>query len=225
MVGRFAVEHESPGRGAGVRIGAPRVLLERRRRRRRRRAVRGPVPHSHDQAVGGDAEVQRAARRPVHVDDVVDHAHAKAVDVEVRVARLERIEGPELAGDAAAGERGALVLLEAPADAVLARLGADAEHVRPVDELVVADAGEAEDESEEGVVGEGAEEHAADVGGDFEHRRGDDVAEFGAPDGGLEGDARLKLVERDEGAERDAVRVGLVERCYRRAAAAERSCA
>ena len=124
--------------------------------------------------------------------------------------RLERIERPELARDAAMRERRALVLFQPAADPHLARVGTHAEHVRPVDDLVVADAREAEDEAEQRVAGHRAEQDAADVRGDLEHGRGDDIAELGAPHRDLQRDAGLVFGGRDERAEMHAVRVGLV---------------
>src|SRR5262245_595754 len=156
--------------------------------------------------------MQRAARGAVHIDRVVDDANAEAIDVEVGVAGLQRIERPELTRDAASCELGALGFLEPASDAHLARFGANAEHVRPVNDFVVSHSGEAEDESDQHIVSEGAENEAPDVRGDLQDGGGNDIGELGAPDGDLEIDARLELVERLEVP--DAGRLGIGFRRY-----------
>src|SRR5215213_4400463 len=80
----------------------------------------------HDETVGREAVVQRARGDAVHVLDVVDETNAETIEVEMRVARLERVERPQHARDAAARELGALHLLEVPADARAADVFADA---------------------------------------------------------------------------------------------------
>src|SRR6478672_2244635 len=47
-----------------------------------------------DEPIGADATVQRTLRVTVHVFDVFGDAHTEHVEVEVRVARNERIVGP-----------------------------------------------------------------------------------------------------------------------------------
>jgi hypothetical protein len=65
----------------------------------------------------------------------------------------------------------ALELFELTSDAHFARLSEDAEHVRPMHDLAVSDAGEAEHEANEGVGGERTDHEAADVGRRLEQGR------------------------------------------------------
>src|SRR5437764_1185773 len=126
----------------------------------------------------------------VHVDHVLQYPHAQPVEVQVRVAGDERVEGPVHQAHAPLEQGVALKLLESAADAVVAQLGSHGEHVGPVDQPAVLDAGHAEHEAEEPVLGvEGAGRNAAEPLADLEDSGGNALAEGGAPGVLLQGDA------------------------------------
>ena len=136
----------------------------------------------HDEAVRVQSGVQRAARVAVHVDDVLHGRRPEAVQVEVGVARHERIVRPQHAADVSFQELVALKLLEPLAEAGPARLGPHREHVRPVHELAVADAADPEDEAEQPAVSvERARRHPADPLGDHQNGGRHDVPRSARP--------------------------------------------
>src|SRR5207302_589732 len=113
----------------------------------------------------------------------------------VRVASDEGVEGPVDRAHAELQQRLALKLLEPAADAVVAQLGADGQHIGPVDQPSVLDAGDAEDEADGPVPGvEGARSHAAQALADLEDSGRDALAEVGAPRLVLQGDAGGEVI-------------------------------
>src|SRR5207237_331750 len=107
----------------------------------------------------------------------------------------EGVEGPVDRAHAELQQRLALKLLEPAADAVVAQLGADGQHIGPVDQPSVLDAGDAEDEADEPLPGvEGARSHAAQALADLEDSGRGALAEVGAPRLVLQGDAGGEVI-------------------------------
>ncbi len=128
---------------------------------------------------------------------VLARGDAEPAEVQIRVLRLQRIEGPVHDVDAEPEQLVALESLEPRADAAVAELGADGEHVRPVDEPAGLDPGQSEDEADHAAIGvEGAGGHAAHLLRRPEDGRRDQLAEVLAPDGFLERHAQLRLLDR-----------------------------
>ena len=124
----------------------------------------------------------------------------------MRVARHERIERPEHAVHAERAYGVALVMLETLAEMATARFRTDREHVGPVDQLTVAHACQPEDEPEHTAVGgESSGAHAANLLSDPKDRRGNTVAEIGAPGLFLQFDRFVEIMERRERANHNAV--------------------
>src|SRR5215217_695059 len=103
----------------------------------------------------------------------------------MRVPGHQGIEGPENLGHSQLRHQRALVQLEPAADAVVPRFSAHREHVRPVYQLAVPNAGHPEDETQDPRVGcravEGRCGDAAEVLRHLENGGGNPLAETGAP--------------------------------------------
>src|SRR5258708_3970440 len=114
------------------------------------------------------------------------------------VADLQRIEGPlhqiEASGDGVV----ALGELEAAADAGVAVLGQDGQHVRVEVGFAVTVAGQRHGETDQGVAIECSDYLAADALRHYKDTPGDDVAIAVAPDFDLENDAALEVFEGGE---------------------------
>jgi len=157
--------------------------------------------------------MKRARSDAVHVLDVVDHANAESIEVEVRVACLQRVERPQHAGDAASGELFTLQLLEVTPHAGPTDALTHAEHVGPVNRLAVANAGETEHEADERAAGiERANGEPADTR-DHANQRGRNVVERAPPDLRLERNTGVRVFGRRERPVREASGVGTVVRC------------
>src|SRR5690606_10873916 len=138
---------------------------------------------------------------------------AEPVEVEVRVARDERVEGPVDAPDADGAAGVALVLLEPASQSGVVQLGSHRKHVRPVYELAVLHTGHAEDEAEQAPrLVECAGGHAADALRHLEDRGRNPLAERGAPGGLLKLDAGGVFLGRREWANVDPRRVAAGDR-------------
>lgn len=100
----------------------------------------------------------------------------------MRVLRHERVVRPIDSADAEGGAALPLVRLELLAEVLALLFGAHGEHIGPVDQPTVLQAGDAEYEALQhpGVV-EGAGDHASRLEGDEEHRGGDLLGEAAAP--------------------------------------------
>src|SRR5439155_20126410 len=110
------------------------------------------------------------------------------------VARDQGVESPVDHAHTELEQRLTLKLLEPAADAAVPQLGAHGEHVGPVDEPSVLDAGHAEHEAEQAVLGiEGAGRYAAEPLTDLEDGGRDALAEVGAPGLVREGHAGGKV--------------------------------
>src|SRR5687768_15852845 len=152
--------------------------------------------------------MKRARGNAVHVLDVVDDAYAESIEVEMGVARLQRIERPKHSSNASAGKLLALELLEMAPDTGSADTLAHAEHVRPVNRLPIADAGEAEHEANERPGGiERADGEPANTRGHAKQRRRD-MVERAPPDLRLQHHTGGRVFGRRERAVGEAGGVG-----------------
>ena len=111
--------------------------------------VRGP---RDDDPIGGHAPVQHAVGDAVHVFNVLGQPHAKPVEIEMCVARDQRIERPVDDRGAQVAHHVPLVLLEPPAKAEVSRVWPHGQHVRPVNRAAALDPGESEHEAEQSAV-------------------------------------------------------------------------
>ena len=161
-----------------------------------RERLRGGIGH-RDDAIGGNAEMERAGGDPIEVVHIRYDPRAQPRHIEMRVARLQRIERPEDARDAASREFGALILFEQSTDAGAAYLTEHGEHVRPMQRTVSVGARQSKHEADQCIVRVKCPHHeTADMRGDREERGVDGFAV--APPGGL--------LQRDAGAKiRDVV--------------------
>ncbi len=143
----------------GKRVGAEWV--DERDGRIARSLARGPRfggmrarqrPGDH-RAVGGERTVQRAPGvGAVDVLDVLDGECAEPVDVEVRVARHQRVRRPEHRLDADPHHLLPLEMLQPVADVMPARFLAHGEHVGPVDGLAALHAGQPEHKADHAII-------------------------------------------------------------------------
>jgi hypothetical protein len=76
---------------------------------------------------------------------VFDHPRTEQVEVQVRVANRERVEGPENRRHPALAKELALVFLQHPTYAATARFRMHSQHVGPVNRPAVPDPGQTED--------------------------------------------------------------------------------
>ncbi len=153
-----------------------------------------------DEAVGRRPAVQRAARLTVDVLFVLLDDDAELGEVEVGVGGLERVVGP-LDEVQPHGERGlALGQLQARPEAGGAHLRRHAQHVRPLRRPAVLDRRHRVHEpAHPPAIVEGAQQDAAALDRDDEHRRRDDVLGVGvSPDGLFEGGHVAAFLERRE---------------------------
>ena len=127
-----------------------------------------------DAAVGGEAGVEFARGIAVLIEDVAADDGAEAFDVEVGVLGFEGVEGPLDEVDAGGEGEFALAELEEAADAGVAVAVDDAHHLA-VEKGPAAGfgAGDGDGEADHAVAVEGAEDLAADFGGDDEEADGE----------------------------------------------------
>src|SRR5690242_2123546 len=119
---------------------------------------------------------------PIKIAHVLARRRAEPIEAEVRVARLERIEGPVHPLDAEWEKELTLETLERLAESAVAIARVHAEGVGPVTEPAVADPAHPEDEAGQlAVVSERAGGDAAHVADDTQQRGGDEVVEVVAP--------------------------------------------
>ena len=91
------------------------------------------------------------------------------------------------------------MLLEHAPNAHVARRFADAKHVRPVRQLALVNAGDAEDEAEQRSIGvEGTGRDSTDVVDDMQERGGHDIRLGKSPDLALQVDAVVAILQRLE---------------------------
>ena len=147
----------------------------------------------------GSAPICGAVGDAVHVLHELVHARAELVQVQVGIAGNERIEGPVHDADAQRLAFRALPGLELRAHAGAAQFGNDRQHVAPVGELAVANAGEAENEADEATVGgKGAGGDPADLRAHLQDGRRHALAEPLAPRGFLQRHALNAVLVGDE---------------------------
>ena len=149
--------------------------------------------------------MQPAAGVAVHVGHVLDRRRPQRRQVEPRVARDQRVEGPVDPLDPHGQEPLALVQLEPPSQPASTRLGPDGEHVGPVRRDAVAYAADAEDEPDETPGVERAGGHAADLLRDHQDRGRHHIHKVPAPDVPLQGNTRLVLRTRLERSNGDLI--------------------
>lgn len=127
-----------------------------------------------DAAVRGEAGVEFAGGVAVLVRDEARNDSAEAFDVEVGVFEFEGIEGPLDEVDAQFESEFALAEFQHAADAGVAIPVDDAHHLT-MEEGVAAgfNAGDGDEEGDHAVAIEGAEDLAADLGGDDEEADGE----------------------------------------------------
>src|ERR1700730_12973397 len=82
-----------------------------------------------DQAVGLQSSMKRAGGNAVQVGLISPAEGAKAVQIEVRIAQLQRVEGPFNQPDSASQSFVALEQFQHPADASVAVISVHAGHV------------------------------------------------------------------------------------------------
>ena len=98
--------------------------------------------------------MQIAARvAAIHVPDVLHRAHAEHIEVEMRVARDERIVRPVDDARAQLCHCAPLEFLQPPTDAEVLRFGAHRQHVGPVHDDAVLDARHAVHEADQPAAG------------------------------------------------------------------------
>jgi len=149
-----------------------------------------------EKAIRGQSAMQRAGGDAVKIGDIRANKGAEAIQIEVRVAGFERVEGPFDETDIARKGFLALEEFEGAAHFAITVLGQNAGHVGMEIGCAVADSGESYGEADHGVALEGPKDLAAGVMGNDESDVGLGF-EFGfAPDEFLEFDAAVELGER-----------------------------
>jgi hypothetical protein len=164
----------------------------------------GAQPPFRIQPIGREASLQRGGGRAIEVGLVAPYYDAETADVQVGVPDFQGIEGPlheiEATGDGVV----ALGELETTADAEVAILRKDGEHVRVEVGFAVAVARQGHGEAYDGVSVEGSKNLTADPLRDHEDASWDDVAIAVTPDFELEDDTALKVLEAGEGLDVDS---------------------
>ena len=147
-----------------------------------------------------------AGLRSVHVGHKLGHVCAKTAQIELRVARDERVKRPIHRLNTERPAPVALIVLQRLADVPPARLWTHGEHVRPVREATVHRSREAEYESEERTVRiEGAGRDAAESLAHQEDGSGDALGKRLAPGLQLETHGLIALIDVRELAHDDSV--------------------
>ncbi|MBA4071148.1 MAG: hypothetical protein C0497_04820 [Gemmatimonas sp.] len=156
------------------------------------------LPRRHE-PVGGKRAHQRAVGDAVHVLHELVDARAQLVEVQVRIARDERIPGPVHDADAHCLASRALPGLQPSAQPAAAQFRNDGQHIAPVGEHAVADACQPEDKADKtsGRI-EGAGRDPANLGTDLEDGRRDELGESRSPGRLLEGHALPAILVADE---------------------------
>src|SRR5437899_5008033 len=140
--------------------------------------------------------MQRAGRDPVQIRKIFSANRAEAVQVEVRIAKLERIEGPLNEANATAQSFFALKQFEPATNAAVAIVGVDAGHVRVEEGLAIAQTNQCECIADKPVAIKRAKYLAAGVCRNDEYGGGLDFQVLLAPDFALEIHATMELFER-----------------------------
>src|SRR4051794_28018096 len=148
--------------------------------------------------------------QPVHVGDIIGDPGAQTVEIEMRVAGDQRVERPDDASDSHLRHQRALVELEPAADAMIPRLRSHREHVGPVNQVPVSEAGHAEHETEHWTALsrtiERRRRHSPEVLRHLENRARHPLVETGPPGLVLNPDALVVLRLGLDPANRDVVR-------------------
>lgn len=155
----------------------------------------------HQEAVGGETGVERAAGDAVEVWKVAADDPAELAEVEVGVRGLEGIEGPVDGAEAAPEGVFALGEFEDAADAGALEVGEDADAVGV--EAGVLESDEGEGEADDGSLVKSAENFAGKAAGDGEDGAAFDVAVGVAPDAVLEVDEGVEFFGGGEGPDLD----------------------
>ena len=148
--------------------------------------------------------MEHAVRHAVHVVDILRQAHAKAVEVQVRVPRDERIVRPIDHRASDLPHRLSLILLETAPQAEIASVRTYGQHVGPVDDFTALDPRQSKDEPQEiARLAECTGNDAADTLRHLQDARRNDVREFSSPRGLLKLDACMQLRRRSKRADLD----------------------
>src|SRR5258705_191788 len=117
-------------------------------------------------AISCKVRVQRAGRNSVQVRTILPANRAEFVQIEVRVAQLERIEGPLDEPDAAAQSFGSLKELQHAANTPVAVFAVDAGHVRVEVRNATVKSDDRERETHQTIAVESSQHLAAGMRGD-----------------------------------------------------------
>jgi len=147
------------------------------------------------QAVGRQAPMERAAGDAIEIGDVGADDGAQAIEIEMRVAGFQRVEGPFDEADIAGECFFALEDFEGAANFAIAVFGKNTGHVGVQIGRFVADAGNGHGEADHGVSVEGAEDLTSCLVGDDEGDVGLGFEVGFAPNGFLELDAAVEFVK------------------------------
>ncbi len=156
-----------------------------------------------EEAVGGDAAVERAGGDSIEIGNELAGEGAETIEIEMSVASFERVEGPFDEANVAGEGFVALKEFEHAADAAIAMGGEDAGHVGMEIAGGAADACHGETEADHGIAIEGANDVAAGLVGDDESDVRFDLEVGFAPDGFLDLDATVEVVEESAFADGD----------------------
>jgi hypothetical protein len=156
-----------------------------------------------EEAVGGKIAMERAGGDSVEIGDVGARDCAEAIEIEMRVAGFERVEGPFDQADIAREGFFALEEFQGAANFAITIFGEDAGHVGVEVGEFIADANDGHGEADHDVAIEGAEDLAASLIGDDEGDVGFGFEVGLAPDGALEFDAAVEVWERGAFADLD----------------------
>ena len=148
-----------------------------------------------EEAVGSDTAVKRAGGDSIKIGDEVAGESAETIEIKMSVARFEWVEGPFDEANLAGEGFVALKKLQHAADAAIAMGGENAGHVGMEVAGAAADPSHGEAKADHGVAIERADDVAAGLIGDDEGDIGLDLEIGFAPDGFLDFNAAVEIVE------------------------------
>jgi hypothetical protein len=148
-----------------------------------------------EETVSGKAAMEGAGGDSIEIGNELTREGTEAVEIEMSVARFQRIEGPFDEANVAREGFVALEKLQHAPDTAIAMRGEHAGHVGMEVARVAANAGHGESEADHGVAIEGADHVAAGLIGDNEGDVGLNLEVGFSPHGFLNGDAAVEVVE------------------------------